>query len=406
MRIRHLIATFSTWLTLASGLCGSTAPIGYSLAALPEPTTPGTNLAVSVTAMNSSDRTAEVAWPVTVAGSLFVANSRWDVTFTIESNQPGLQSLAPSMFTNRVYKVLLPPDTLVGVGFLELRLPDTPPTRVGLVIANAKSSVGQSTQPATVRPTNSLVYPEPAVNIISRAFAERIGPHEPIYFVYGPDDPAAKLQFSLKYKIMSLGHASRKWASRTIQFGYTQCSLWDIGAESSPFHDSSYMPELMLEALTPVSQREGHVNWLGLQMGYKHESNGRDGPLSRSIDIAQLRGGVAFGELDGWHLIVVPRIWAYLGTSDDNDDIDDYRGYGTLGVVLGRNDGPTLTVSSWSGKGFDHASIQIDLNVPVRMNLLDLKTYLLVQYFNGYGESLRDYKEKSETIRAGFSIVR
>jgi phospholipase A1/A2 len=38
--------------------------------------------------------------------------------------------------------------------------------------------------------------------------------------------------------------------------------------------------------------------------------------------------------------------------------------------------------------------------------MFDFATYVLIQYWNGYGESLRDYNKRTETIRAGFSLVR
>jgi outer membrane phospholipase A len=44
--------------------------------------------------------------------------------------------------------------------------------------------------------------------------------------------------------------------------------------------------------------------------------------------------------------------------------------------------------------------------VPIRTKLLNFETYLLIQYFNGYGESLLHYDTKSETVRAGLSLVR
>lgn len=406
MRNRHFIATFSAGLALAFSLRASTPSIVYSLATLPQSAAPAAKLAVQFTAMNLTDLTVEVVWPATMAGTLAVSSCRWNVTFTADRAGPSSHLLAPSEFTSRVYHISLPSDALAGAGFLEARLPDSAPMRMGLVIEDAGTSPILFTRSTATQPTSPLVHPEPAVNALSRTFAERIGPHEPIYLIFGPDDPAAKFQFSLKYKIMDLGHGSRKWVSRTVQFGYTQCSLWDIGAESSPFHDTSYMPELMLEALTPVSERDGYVNWLGFQAGYKHESNGRDGPFSRSVNIAQLQAGVALGDLDGWHAIVVPRMWTYLETSEYNHDIEDYRGYGMLRVILGRNDGPAVSISTWAGRDLEHGSLQLDLNVPVRLKVLDLKTYLLLQYFNGYGESLRDYGAKSETIRAGFAIVR
>ncbi len=60
----------------------------------------------------------------------------------------------------------------------------------------------------------------------------------------------------------------------------------------------------------------------------------------------------------------------------------------------------------FTGKDFDHTSVQLDLTFPIRTKLLHFETYLLFQYFNGYGESLLSYREKAETLRAGISLVR
>jgi len=38
--------------------------------------------------------------------------------------------------------------------------------------------------------------------------------------------------------------------------------------------------------------------------------------------------------------------------------------------------------------------------------MFDFATYVLIQYWNGYGESLRSYNQWRETVRAGFSLVR
>jgi outer membrane phospholipase A len=58
------------------------------------------------------------------------------------------------------------------------------------------------------------------------------------------------------------------------------------------------------------------------------------------------------------------------------------------------------------GKSFDRFSTQLDLTIPVRNKVVDFATYLTLQYFNGYGESLRTYDQRTETLRVGFSLVR
>jgi len=247
----------------------------------------------------------------------------------------------------------------------------------------------------------------PATSQFENAFVGRLAPYEPIYFIYGPHSPAAKFQFSIKYKILRFGVATPQYLPSTLQFGFTQRSLWDINASSSPFYDTSYMPELFFESLAPISIGPGGwFTWLGYQVGFKHESNGREGPVSRSLNTVYARPVLALGPSDGWRLVVSPVFFTYVGGLTDNRDLIDYRGYGQLRLVFGKNTGPSLMYTGSAGKHWDRYTTQLDLTVPVRTRLLDFKTFLLLQYFNGYGESLLSYSAKTETIRAGVAIVR
>lgn len=406
MHTPRILASVSSALALVTCLCTAAPAVEFSISTRSQSVVPADRIDIPVAAMNPSDAAVEVLWPARIAGTIAVGERTWQIELAADQSTDLTTSLPPHQFAVRGYAGTIPSEASAGAGFLEVRLADEALVRAGLLIAARDEAQAPQPDAAPQQPTSSLVRPEPALNALGRAFADRVSPHEPIYFVYGPDEPAGKFQFSLKYRLLDLGTVSPRWATRTIQFAYTQCSLWDIGSESSPFHDTSYMPEVMFEALTPETDSRSNVNWLGFQAGYKHESNGRDGPLSRSLDIAQLRAAVALGKLDGWHVIIAPKVWAYLNTSDYNEDIEDYRGYGTLQLIAGKNDGPTLSLSTWAGKDFDHASLQLDLNVPIRMTMFDVKSYLLIQYFNGYGENLRDYDQKSDTIRAGFAIVR
>jgi len=66
---------------------------------------------------------------------------------------------------------------------------------------------------------------------IERTVAGRFSTHEPIYFIYGPDAPGAKFQFSFKYRLLSdsgiLG--SGVPTLRGLHLAYTQRSLWTFG---------------------------------------------------------------------------------------------------------------------------------------------------------------------------------
>ena len=321
-------------------------------------------------------------------------------------------AVAPGGFAVRRYIFTVPAEAQ-GIAIIEAHLDGFAPVRGVIAIEAVAVTAPQpphrpdpAAAPVEMPPT-SLVRAEPAASIIQRTFANRLAPHEAIYFVYGPDAPAAKFQFSFKYKLLDFSAASTRTMARTLQFAFTQRSLWDMNAVSSPFYDTSYMPELIFESLALKPQAgDTSFTWLGFQTAFKHESNGRDGPDSRSLNTVYFRPVAAFGKLNGWHLLVIPELFTYLTSLENNPDLKDYRGFGQLRLVLGRNDRPSLMLSTWAGKALEHPSLQLDLTVPIRTRLLNFETYLLVQYFNGYGESLLSYREKSSTVRAGFSLVR
>lgn len=248
---------------------------------------------------------------------------------------------------------------------------------------------------------------DPATARIRRTFADHLAPHEPLYFIAGADAPAAKFQISFKYKVLDLSGLSRRSRARSLQLGFTQRSLWDVDAASSPFYDTSYMPELIYESLAPMTEgNHGGLRLLGFQAAGRHESNGRDGGVSRSLNYMYLRPIMAFGRLDGWHVLFIPELNAYVGGLGDNGDLRDTRDRGRLTLVLGHNDGPSATLAAWAGRRLRNGSMQIDLTIPMSTRLFEFATYALVQYFHGYGESLLAYRDKSRMLRAGICLIR
>jgi phospholipase A1/A2 len=366
----------------------------------------GTTIDVQIAALNPSANAMVVTTPRTLNAALMAGGKRFPVTLELRtSTTEGSQSIAPRNFTLQNYALIVPRDAPAGIAALEVQHADAGVVRTAIELSPQTLAV-KSGGAVTQRPMTSFVHTQTAAESLRRIFADRLAPHESIYFIYGPDDPAAKFQFSFKYKLLEFSEVAPHRMARTLHFAYTQRSLWDIKEESSPFYDTSYMPELMYQSLAPMPEKDSGFTWLGFQAAFKHESNGRAGAQSRSVNIVYGRTVFAFGHLNGWHLLAIPEVFGYVSSVDENSDIADYRGYGKLSVIIGRNDGPSLTTLLWAGKDFDHVSTQLDFTLPVRTKLLNFETYFLVQYFNGYGESLLSYNTHSETIRAGISLVR
>jgi phospholipase A1/A2 len=269
--------------------------------------------------------------------------------------------------------------------------------------------------PAAARPTNeaepvpTIVAPSasPAIEAFPRTFLGRLSIYQPNYFIVGTGgEPAAKFQLSFKYRVLTFGREAPDRPRPTLQLAYTQRSLWDLKGPSSPFFDTSYMPELFVESLKPPGAHQGGFSFLGWGAGLRHESNGRDGDVSRAINVAYARAILTFGSPESWYLGAVPEVWQYLGGADHMPHVGDYRGHGKAYFLVGRGPGSSLSWTVTPGDGFKRVTHELGLSIPVDVRKLDFATFIYVQYFDGYAESIRGYTHYSQSLRTGLSLVR
>ncbi|MGD9841369.1 MAG: phospholipase A [Steroidobacteraceae bacterium] len=380
-------------------------PFMMSLRTVAALQTPATDVPVELLILNSDSQPLTYDPPEILDGILQDDQRSWAVS--LHPAQPAAAiTIDSGRFISIPYVLPLPGDVS---GRLLLQVSTVTGLRAVIDISQVAAPVVSPMASITTALKQKEAETLPATARIERTFANRFAFHEPIYFLYGPEAPAAKFQFSFKYRLIGMNSKFGDLAPpfRGFYFAYTQRSLWDLGADSSPFYDTSYMPELLYEWLAPDNESADEwFHWLGLQAGFRHESNGQAGDDSRALNIAYLRHAIAFGSLRGWHLVVSPRAFTYTEISQQNADIARYRGYGELQLTLARNNSLQLSIAARLGSDRGKGSMQIDLNQPIQIPLINLETYLQLQYFNGYGESLRAYDRKSSVWRVGLGFVR
>lgn len=403
----RLLARTAILASVFAGTARAAEDLDFSLVAPRESVAPGEAVSVELVVLNRLAREAPVALPPSLEGAVIDGANRWPVRLVPASAQPAA-TVPAGGFAAVPFVFEMP---AVASASVNLAIEEPAPLRAVFAIApppreRASPAAVPDEEPPEIR---AAVSERPtALAHLTRYYADNFAVYEPMYFLGGADAPAAKFQLSFRYRLVSDdGWAAQRFPYlRGLTFAYTQRTLWDIGGDSSPFYDTSYLPELGYVFLASDPEQKGPFTWLGWQAALQHESNGKGGLDSRSLNTIFARGGLALGDLDGWHLIVSPKVFAYLGESDGNGDIADYRGYGELRLVLGRNDGLALSATTRTGKGFDHGAAQVDLTIPTRMFGGNVASFFQIQYWTGYGESLLDYDKRTETVRAGIALVR
>jgi outer membrane phospholipase A len=279
----------------------------------------------------------------------------------------------------------------------------------------------QRSSPATTSPATGPTPPPPDAGAIApaddppsvadpRPRESQLSGYLPTYLVVGTTVPNVKFQFSAKFRLFSPdGPAGRAVPPLSnLYFGYTQASLWDVEDPSQSTIDTTYMPELFFATATPPREHERlRASAIGFQAGVQHESNGRSGEESRNVNYVYAQPTLYFGDPDGVSGQIGPRFRAFFAESDDNPDLPDYYGHLGLHGALRFGRGLQIAATGRIGENADRGAIQIDVTYPLKKHIGgDVDTFLHVQYFNGFTESLLTYREHHETIRVGISFVR
>jgi outer membrane phospholipase A len=235
-------------------------------------------------------------------------------------------------------------------------------------------------------------------------FRNAISPYEPTYFILGNQDGLdARYQVSFKYRLFTPKDPMNPDFVDNFYLGYTQTALWDLDSDSKPFVDTSYRPSIFWRK-DALWQAPGKQLYLGLASGVEHESNGKSGADSRSLNQYYLQPEFNYRFDGGSVLTFAPRIKGYFGKSS-NPDYPDYAGYVDWKLRWAQDNGLVLSGLYRQGQQGRNTS-QIDAAWPLSRTFLNMNGFLHVQYFRGYGETLLGYQHKSGSqVRVGLSLI-
>lgn len=251
------------------------------------------------------------------------------------------------------------------------------------------------------KPLNETNQQQSAFNL----FRSAISVHEPIYFdVGGRGGRNARYQVSLKYRLFTPTDATRPDFIDNLYFGYTQTALWDLHSDSMPFIDTSFKPSLFWRK-DALWQSPDQQWFAGLAAGVEHESNGKGGEDSRSLNFVYLQPELNYRFDGGSTLTFGPRIKSYFKLDTDNSDYKEYAGNIDWKLRYAQDNGLVLTGLYRHGRAGRDATT-LEAAWPLRRTFLNMNGYLHVQYFKGYGETLLGYNHKSDSqVRVGLALV-
>ncbi len=176
---------------------------------------------------------------------------------------------------------------------------------------------------------------------------------------------------------------------------YSQKTMWNVFEESMPMHDLNFNPGIGLTK--PLISKNRIVGSLSLIL--EHESNGRDSLDSRSWNKLSLSGAIFIDD----NLMVHAKYWIPIVDGENNRDILKYSGIFQSGFQYrSTNNRWVFDVTLTKRKGWD-LSCNIHAQVGYRMSR-KANQYLVLQYYNGYGECLLDYNKYHNRLRIGMLI--
>ena len=215
------------------------------------------------------------------------------------------------------------------------------------------------------------------------------------------DSKEAKFQISVKLPLYT--HPD---SVEGVYFGFTLTSFWQLynSEVSKPFRETNYEPEVFYQWNTDIKLLG--IDFNALQLGFNHMSNGQSELRSRSWNRIMLTS--LFSDADDIYYL---RTWYRIPedektstddpSGDDNPRINHYYGRIELGYGT-RIKGFGLFARLRNNLEFDNnrGSLELSFSYPVSP-----RYEVVLQYFNGYGDSLIDYDRRQNRIGLGFQLA-
>lgn len=214
------------------------------------------------------------------------------------------------------------------------------------------------------------------------------------------DNFEAKYQISVKFPVYL-----KEQELTGVYFGFTAVSYWQVYNTdvSKPFRETNYEPEVFYNWQLDYQLWGFQVDQL--QLGLNHQSNGQSSQTSRSWN--RLFANVVFSDasayyyLKAWYRIKEElKTHPFDSVGDDNPDITRFLGHGEIGVGTQLGSFNLLAklrnnLRTSNNKG------SIELNFSYSINS---QYDLLIQYFNGYGDSLIEYNHHQQRVGVGLQM--
>ena len=219
------------------------------------------------------------------------------------------------------------------------------------------------------------------------------------YFIFGPPigQKVTKENTNIKFQIsiaQRLTNATLPWGTYLYLF-YSQKCFWNVLENSMPMTDLNFNPGIGLTK--PLFVKNRYVGKVSLII--EHESNGRDSIWSRSWNKVSLAANIIIDP----NLSVAGKIWAPIIDGMNNKDSLHYCGLYQISVQAmtdNRKFTGALTLVKRAGNFFNYNTI---LELAWRFSRKS-NQYFFLQYYNGYGEGLLDYKVFKSQLRVGIVI--
>lgn len=219
------------------------------------------------------------------------------------------------------------------------------------------------------------------------------------YFVAGtvlggkPTEYNSDVKFQVSFQ-QRLTKSVLPWHSYLYLF-YTQKAIWNVFERSLPFHDLNFNPGIGLSRYVIMKNRLVGKFTVMLE----HESNGRDGTASRSWNKLSLAGEAYISPF----LMAHAKYWIPIIDGKYNRDILRYSGIYQAGFqAISNDDKWVLDMTLVKRKGWNlnfNTIVQLGYRINHNSN-----QFIMLQYYNGYGESLLDYNQYHSRLRIGLLI--